>query len=70
VSAAYWRRKGEEAETEDHRAGNSQTTDRVEAWSALAAWFDGDLPTGEAEREEALDEATAAYIAQAKSRAS
>lgn len=68
TNVAIWRRRGEEAETEDHRAGNPPCVNKTEVYSALAAHFDGDLPTEKTEREGALDGAVEAYVAQAERR--
>lgn len=69
MSAAVWRRRGEEAETDDFRAGNPVCVDEAEVYSALAASLDGDLPQDDPERTEALEEAVEGYLQQAKSRA-
>lgn len=68
MSHSVWRRRGEEAETDDLRAGNPPCVDESEVYSALAAHFGDDLPQDDPDRTEALAEAVHAYVAQAKSR--
>ncbi len=65
---AGWRRRGEEAETEDHLAGNPSRVDERGVHAALAAHFDADLPDEEPERTVIVEALAKAYLAQAKSR--